>query len=292
MQAEHRERPRPWRTAGETTASSTRCNARSPRRGDEIDAAARAASPSWRPAEGHGDANYDRLTGLARREVLVDRLDHCMLRSARTSEQFAVLVLRPRRLQARQRRVRARGRRRGARRGRRPAPAPGAPVRHRRPLRRRRVRDPARGHPGRATVALGDRAAHRRRDLASRSRCPTPRRRSASASVSRSPSRATTCAGGAARARRRRDVRGEARGKGRVELFGPDLDLRLTERRELGNDLRFALERGELELWYRPVASLDTGCIASLEGSVRWNHPTRGVLAARDVHPDRVRDRA
>ncbi len=35
--------------------------------------------------------DYDRLTGLARREVLVDRLDHCMLRSARTSEQFAVL---------------------------------------------------------------------------------------------------------------------------------------------------------------------------------------------------------
>ena len=35
--------------------------------------------------------DYDRLTGLARRELLVDRLDHCMLRSARTSEQFAVL---------------------------------------------------------------------------------------------------------------------------------------------------------------------------------------------------------
>ena len=35
--------------------------------------------------------DYDRLTGLARREVLVDRLDHCMLRSVRTSEQFAVL---------------------------------------------------------------------------------------------------------------------------------------------------------------------------------------------------------
>ena len=35
--------------------------------------------------------SYDRLTGLGRREVLVDRLEHCMLRSARTSEQFAVL---------------------------------------------------------------------------------------------------------------------------------------------------------------------------------------------------------
>ena len=68
-------------------------------------------------------------------------------------------------------------------------------------------------------------------------------------------------------------------GKGRVEIFGADLDLRLTDRRELGNDLRLAVQRGELELWYRPVASLDTGGIASLEGTVRWNHPTRGVLA-------------
>ncbi len=58
----------------------------------------------------------------------------------------------------------------------------------------------------------------------------------------------------------------------------PISTLRLTDRRELGNDLRFAVERDELELWYRPVASLDTGSIVSLEGSVRWNHPTRGVL--------------
>ena len=67
-------------------------------------------------------------------------------------------------------------------------------------------------------------------------------------------------------------------GKGRVELFGTDLDLRLTDRRELGTDLRFAVERDELELWYRPVASLETGGIDGLEGSVRWNHPTRGLL--------------
>jgi diguanylate cyclase len=67
-------------------------------------------------------------------------------------------------------------------------------------------------------------------------------------------------------------------GKGRVELFGAALDSRLTERRELGNELRFVLERSELELCYRSVASLNTGDITGLEASVRWNHPTRGVL--------------
>ena len=67
-------------------------------------------------------------------------------------------------------------------------------------------------------------------------------------------------------------------GKGRVELFGEELDSRLTERRELGSDLRLVLERNELELCYRSVASLTTGDIAGLEASVRWNHPTRGLL--------------
>jgi len=68
-------------------------------------------------------------------------------------------------------------------------------------------------------------------------------------------------------------------GKGRVELFGSELDCRLTERRELGSELRLVLERRELELCYRSVASLTTGDIAGLEASVRWNHPTRGLLA-------------
>ena len=74
-------------------------------------------------------------------------------------------------------------------------------------------------------------------------------------------------------------------GKSRVELFGADLDRRLSERRELGADLRRAVEGQELELWYRPVASLLTGEISGLEASVRWNHPTRGLLQPDDFIP-------
>jgi diguanylate cyclase (GGDEF)-like protein len=74
-------------------------------------------------------------------------------------------------------------------------------------------------------------------------------------------------------------------GKGRVELFGPDLDRRLTERRELGRDLGGALERAELELRYRTVASLVTGDVTSLEASVRWNHATRGCLEPDEFIP-------
>jgi diguanylate cyclase (GGDEF)-like protein len=74
-------------------------------------------------------------------------------------------------------------------------------------------------------------------------------------------------------------------GKGRVELFGPDLDRRLTERRDLARDLGAALDRDELDLRYRSVASLMTGDVTSLEASVRWNHATRGWLEPDEFVP-------
>jgi diguanylate cyclase (GGDEF)-like protein len=74
-------------------------------------------------------------------------------------------------------------------------------------------------------------------------------------------------------------------GKGRVELFGPDLDRRLTERRELARDLGASLERNELELRYRTVASLLSGDVTSLEASVRWNHAQKGWLEPSEFVP-------
>ncbi|HEY3831629.1 MAG TPA: EAL domain-containing protein [Acidimicrobiia bacterium] len=67
-------------------------------------------------------------------------------------------------------------------------------------------------------------------------------------------------------------------GKHRVAQFGRDLDRRLSDRRELSSDLRRALDDGQLVLLYRPVVSLDDGQVASVEASLRWNHPTRGML--------------
>ena len=49
-------------------------------------------SPRRRPAAETGsDATTTGSPASRRREVLVDRLEHCMLRSARTAEQYAVL---------------------------------------------------------------------------------------------------------------------------------------------------------------------------------------------------------
>src|SRR5208283_4247607 len=51
------------------------------------------------------------------------------------------------------------------------------------------------------------------------------------------------------------------------------------------NDLRQALERCELELYYQPQVELATGWIVGMEALIRWNHPKRGLLKPGDFLP-------
>ena len=61
-------------------------------------------------------------------------------------------------------------------------------------------------------------------------------------------------------------------------LFEPGMSAAVTERLDLENDLRRAVERGELRLHYQPLVDLATSRIVGLEALVRWQHPTRGLV--------------
>jgi EAL domain-containing protein (putative c-di-GMP-specific phosphodiesterase class I) len=46
----------------------------------------------------------------------------------------------------------------------------------------------------------------------------------------------------------------------------------------LAREVQTAIERGELELRYRPQVHIPTGNIVGLETQVLWNHPSRGII--------------
>lgn len=72
--------------------------------------------------------------------------------------------------------------------------------------------------------------------------------------------------------------RSKQHGRNQYHFHSEDLDQEVLNRVTLANDLRRALERGELELQYQPQVELGSGGIVGMEALVRWNHPTRGVL--------------
>jgi diguanylate cyclase (GGDEF)-like protein/PAS domain S-box-containing protein len=69
------------------------------------------------------------------------------------------------------------------------------------------------------------------------------------------------------------------RGKAGVAVYEPRLHEAALERLELRADLQRALREDELVLHFQPTVDLRTGVIAGFEALVRWQHPTRGLLA-------------
>jgi len=51
-------------------------------------------------------------------------------------------------------------------------------------------------------------------------------------------------------------------------------------------ELRHALDRGELVLAYQPIVDLNDGALTGVEALLRWNHPTRGLLWPGDFLGD------
>jgi diguanylate cyclase (GGDEF)-like protein len=70
----------------------------------------------------------------------------------------------------------------------------------------------------------------------------------------------------------------KAAGRRTFVVFDADMDAAIQERRALETDLRLALGRDELELYYQPIIDVVDGRIRCLEGLLRWNHPTRGMI--------------
>jgi len=74
-------------------------------------------------------------------------------------------------------------------------------------------------------------------------------------------------------------------GRSSYQMFTPAMNSRALERLALENDLRHALERGELELHYQPQISIATGRVMGVEALLRWHRPGHGIVGPKEFIP-------
>jgi diguanylate cyclase (GGDEF)-like protein/PAS domain S-box-containing protein len=67
-------------------------------------------------------------------------------------------------------------------------------------------------------------------------------------------------------------------GRNRVGFYRPDMEAPAIKRSSIESELRSALDKNELELFYQPTIDLETGVISGAEALMRWRHPERGII--------------
>jgi predicted signal transduction protein with EAL and GGDEF domain len=68
-------------------------------------------------------------------------------------------------------------------------------------------------------------------------------------------------------------------------IFQPGMRTRIVNMLKMESDLRKALERKELLLYYQPIISLETQKLIGFEALIRWQHPQRGLITPDSFIP-------
>ena len=74
-------------------------------------------------------------------------------------------------------------------------------------------------------------------------------------------------------------------GGNRIEVFKPSMTAQRSDRLSLEADLRRALDRNEISVYFQPIVRLEDRTIAGFESQLRWNHPRLGRLGPADFVP-------
>jgi predicted signal transduction protein with EAL and GGDEF domain len=72
--------------------------------------------------------------------------------------------------------------------------------------------------------------------------------------------------------------RAKSAGRNGYRFFDPEMSLAASARHELETELRHAIQKDELELFYQPIIDTKTRAICGAEALIRWRHPTKGLI--------------
>ncbi len=74
-------------------------------------------------------------------------------------------------------------------------------------------------------------------------------------------------------------------GRGGFCFFAAGMNAHALRRLTLENELRRALDQGELEIFYQPQARIADGRLCGAEALVRWRHPEKGLVPPAEFIP-------
>ena len=74
-------------------------------------------------------------------------------------------------------------------------------------------------------------------------------------------------------------------GRNTARYYSSELNARALQKLSLANELRKAIERDELVLYYQPKVDIQRDVVVGAEALVRWQHPGRGLVPPGDFIP-------
>ena len=79
--------------------------------------------------------------------------------------------------------------------------------------------------------------------------------------------------------------RAKERGRNRLQLYNPTLNVRVFGQMVLEKHLRHALEQDQFQLVYQPQIALESGQVVGVEALIRWRHPDLGLVPPDEFVP-------
>ena len=76
--------------------------------------------------------------------------------------------------------------------------------------------------------------------------------------------------------------RAKASSGGHYEIFDQTMHQKAMNVLRTESDLRLALELEEFDVYFQPIAEVESNAVCGFEALVRWNHPQRGLMVPRD----------
>ena len=74
-------------------------------------------------------------------------------------------------------------------------------------------------------------------------------------------------------------------GRNQICFFDTSMTRELVRKKEIEAELRAAIQRDELSIFFQPIVDLETGRIRTFEALVRWFHPEKGELRPDEFIP-------